>query len=166
MLQWTWTLWERALRSASKWRHRWTLSPLSSFPIIHSWYACRWTKLPSPSGIVTPLYIKIIQYSLGFYCWIILYKNLFSIFDVLLSVNTWPSMRACRQERALCRIRAGSSSSPALNSLFTRRTQTCARRFSTPAGRRDIMNYPGANIITQRGFNTFRDSYHTSASCS
>lgn len=58
MLQWTWTSWERVWRSASKQKRHWTSSPPSSFLNIPSWYACRWTKLPSPSGIVTPSLLR------------------------------------------------------------------------------------------------------------
>lgn len=71
-------------------------------------------------------------------------------------------MKACHRGRTSCRVRARSSWSLGLNSLFTRRTQTCARGFLTPAGR-DTMNYPEASvhlyehvIVTRKGFIAFR----------
>lgn len=77
---------------------------------------------------------------MSIFFWILLLKSSnvktqWSILDDLLSVNTWPSTRACHRGRALSRVRERSSSYPALNFLFTKTTQTCARRFLTPVGR-------------------------------
>lgn len=91
-------------------------------------------------------YCETLPVKKRFYCGINLLQTWLHILDVLLSVSMWPSMRACHRGRALCRARAGSSLSLALNSLFTRRTQTCARRFLTPAGRRYKLSRNGLSF--------------------
>lgn len=86
------------------------------------------------------------------------------IFNVSITVRAWPNTRACHLGRALCQAKARSSLSRVLNSLFTRRTQTCARKFLTLVGRRDDTKSAGAgcdlyeqSTITQRWSIAFRD---------
>lgn len=161
MWLWIQNLQAQGWRWVSRRRQPWTSSPQCNFPSTHSWYACRWRRLPSPSGknCFRLIYIKVAYFKMLCCCWSLVVISVCSTsfcskhcklfysqkcFCFLLSAfhlscclygagSSWPNSRGCLRANSLSLGEAGTSWWRAPSSLSTKPTRTCASSFTEKA---------------------------------